>query len=269
MKTGAVIFAYNNDQIDYVSMAAWNARNIRRHWGLPTSLVTDYPRVELASRYQEFDNVIQLERPVPGSRYFDDFQTSVDWYNGNRPSVFNVTPYDRTIVLDADYVVATGWLNAAIESTMDFWCYREAYDITVNKRLLGSETFGEHQYPMSWATVMIFTKNNKTQFLFDSMQMIRSNWQHYRDLYKIQRPTYRNDIALSIALGLVDSSFKSLMSLGRMASILPEDTIEQLHQDHYQIGYERGGKKHYFYLQGFDFHAMGKQQLGEIVAASF
>lgn len=269
MKIGALIYAFNNDHIDYVSMAAWNARNIWRHLGITTSLVTDYPRVELADRYKEFANIMHLERPAPGRRYFEDYKTSVDWYNSNRPNAFEITPYDRTIVLDADYVVASSWLYNAIGSDIDFWCYRNAYDITINRRLDGSSTFGEHQYPMSWATVMIFNKSNRNQFLFDHMQMIRDKWQHYRDLYKIQRPTYRNDIALSIALSLVDGGSTMAPNLGPMASVMPEDKITQLDLDTYSVEFLRDGRLQFFNMNGWDFHAMGKQQLGEIVAASF
>jgi hypothetical protein len=43
MTTGAIIFAYNNEQTDYVAMAAWTAENIRRHLGIPVALVTDCP----------------------------------------------------------------------------------------------------------------------------------------------------------------------------------------------------------------------------------
>ena len=36
MTTGALIFARNNEQIDYESMARWSAKNIERHLGIPT-----------------------------------------------------------------------------------------------------------------------------------------------------------------------------------------------------------------------------------------
>ena len=41
MTTGALIFAFNNSDIDYVSMAAWSAGNIRRHLGIGTTVITD------------------------------------------------------------------------------------------------------------------------------------------------------------------------------------------------------------------------------------
>ena len=41
MTTGALIFARNNEQIDYEAMACWSAKNIERHLGIPTHIVTD------------------------------------------------------------------------------------------------------------------------------------------------------------------------------------------------------------------------------------
>ena len=41
MNTGALIFAFNNQETDYVAMAVWSAQNIRRHLNIPTSIVTD------------------------------------------------------------------------------------------------------------------------------------------------------------------------------------------------------------------------------------
>ena len=37
MTTGALIFAYNNDKINYVKMAAWTANNIKRHLKIPVA----------------------------------------------------------------------------------------------------------------------------------------------------------------------------------------------------------------------------------------
>ena len=41
MTAGALIFAFNNEQIDYVSMAKWSAKNIERHLGIPTRIITN------------------------------------------------------------------------------------------------------------------------------------------------------------------------------------------------------------------------------------
>ena len=41
MTQGALIFAFDNEEIDYVKLAAWNARNIHEHLKIPVAIVTD------------------------------------------------------------------------------------------------------------------------------------------------------------------------------------------------------------------------------------
>jgi hypothetical protein len=111
MTTGALIFAFNNAEIDYVTMAAWNASNIQRHLGIPTSLVTDCIDPDLKDTYDKFDRVIVVEKPRAGTRHFEDIGATVDWYNTNRMDAYTLTPYDQTLIIDADFVVANDVLN--------------------------------------------------------------------------------------------------------------------------------------------------------------
>ena len=268
MTTGALIFAFNNAEIDYVTMAAWNAGNIQRHVGIPTSLVTDRIDPDLTNVYDKFDRVIVVEKPQAGTRHFEDIGATVDWYNTNRMDAYTLTPYDQTLVVDADFVVANDVLTVSLTLDQDFQCFREAYDVTGTNDFTSLNTFGEHRFPMWWATVMLFKKSTAAQYIFDSMQMVRNNWQHYRDLYKIQRPTYRNDFALSIALGIYSGHTLKVDSIQhQMASALPQHRLQQLAKDEYRVEYSTDPKnKKYITLRGVNFHAMCKRDLGAIVA---
>ena len=71
MTQGVVMFAFNNEQIDYLAMAAWSAKNIRRHLNLPVCVITD---VTDTSRTVDFDQVVLTESPAAQQqRYFYDF----------------------------------------------------------------------------------------------------------------------------------------------------------------------------------------------------
>jgi hypothetical protein len=118
MTTGALIFAFNNNQIDYVAMAEWSAKNIQRHLGIPVSLVTD-----VDTDTAMFDQVIYTAiEESTNTRHFSDVGT-VTWHNLNRMDAYNLTPYDQTLVLDADYVVASNQLQAVLNSQEDFMCH--------------------------------------------------------------------------------------------------------------------------------------------------
>ena len=264
MTRGALIFAFNNEQTDYLEMAAWSAENIRRHLNIPVAVVTD--RADAASD-SRFDQVIQASPATGGTRYFEDYAKTVSWHNAGRTDAYNLSPWDHTLVLDADYIVADSDLNQLWDQA-DFMCHRLAFDMTGGKGYLDElNCFGQHRMPMWWATVMMFRRSNTAQFIFDCMNMVRDNWQHYRDLYGIQKATYRNDFALSIAIGIVSGhTFEVEEIPWPLASVLPSTQLEKLDQDHYRLEYKNANSKPYqMSFGGYSFHAMGKRYLGDIV----
>jgi hypothetical protein len=248
MTTGALIFARNNEQIDYEAMARWSSRNIERHLGIPTHVVVDDSRTD------------------SGSRHFADSGT-VTWHNTNRMDAYRLSPWDQTLVLDADYVVASDQLCSVLDCNEDFLAHRWAYDVTGCNTFEGLNYFGTVRMPQWWATVMMFRKSKQAELIFDSMQMIRDNWTHYRNLYKNTNATYRNDHALSIALGMVNGHTLNHAGIPwSLASLTPEHKLTQIDQDRYRVDFvNTEGKRRWLELRQ-DFHAMGKQQLGDIVA---
>jgi hypothetical protein len=250
MTTGALIFARNNEHTDYVAMARWSAKNIERHIGIPTHIVTDDSRTD------------------SGSRNFLDTGAGT-WHNTNRMDAYKLSPWDRTLVLDADYVVASDQLRSVLDSDQDFLAHRWAYDVTGCNNFEGLNYFGDVRMPMWWATVMVFNKSRQAELIFDTMAMVRDNWEHYRNIYKNNKPTYRNDHALSIALLVVNGHTLNHRAIPwQLASLTPEHRLTQLDQDRYRVDFvNTEGRPRWIELRQ-DFHAMGKQQLGDIVASS-
>lgn len=261
--TGALIFAFNNEHTDYLAMAAWSAKNIRKHLGIPVAVVTD---VRDASRNRAFDKVITATPSTGGTRYFADYEETVSWHNAGRADAYTLTPWDQTLVLDADYVVCSDMLKMALESDKDFLCFKNAFDVTGVNDFDGLNSFGDHRFPMWWATVMMFRKSPTAQYIFDTMNMIKQNWNHYRDIYHIGPSLYRNDYALSIALGLVSGHTLKVDSIPwEMPSVLPE---HELTHDGYQwvVKFKNSqAQNKSMSFAGIDFHAMGKKHLGAVI----
>ena len=266
MTTGALIFAFNNEQTDYIAMAGWSAERIRRHLKIPTAIVTDADPAD--RRLAAADQVINATPVSGGTRWFEDYQATVSWHNAGRTDSYSLTPWDQTLVLDADYVVCGNDLKTVIDSPQDFMCHRLAWDMTSTNDFDGLNYFGHNRMPMWWATVMMFRKSNTAQYIFDCMNMIRANWRHYKDLYHITGSNYRNDYALSIALGIVSGHTLQVDNIPfGLASVVPEHTLTQLDADYFEIGYTGSDKKpKSMGWHGMDFHAMGKKHLGDIVA---
>ena len=264
MTTGALILAFDNEQTDYIGMAAWSAERIRRHLKIPTAVITDCTDL---SRLTKFDQVIPADPVAGGVRFFDDYQKTLTWYNAGRVDAYTLTPWDQTLLLDADYVICSDQLTRVIDSTQDFLCHRMAWDITGINNFNGLNWFGNARMPMWWATVMMFRKSSAAEHIFDCMKMVKENWMHYKDLYHISGSNFRNDYALSIALGIESGHTLNVNNIPwNLASIISSYNLTQLDQDHFKIEYFDQDKLKTIDWQNMDFHAMCKRQLGDIVA---
>lgn len=270
MTTGALIFAFDNENTRYLDLAAWSAERVRRHLKIPVAVVTNCPeRADPA-----FDYVIHTDSGDANSKTFDDYGNQASWHNTRRTDAYALTPFEQTLVLDADFVVNSNVLAGYFDQPADFLCYKNAFSVgqVNNDSLTGYNTFGTHRFPMWWATVMLFRKSNTAAYIFDCMNMIRQNWKHYIDLYGIQSPMYRNDFALSIALGIVSGHTLNVDTFGiPMPTVLPTQRLKQTDADTWPdmwyFEWEDCGRNRSSMIAGLDFHAMCKRDLGEIVEA--
>lgn len=263
MTAGVVLFAYNNDQIDYVKLAEWSAERINRYLDLPVTLVTDHPNTS-----RVFDRVIDTATPASSGRYFDDYQQVVEWKNGNRSDAFALSPYDTTLVLDVDYIVGCSDLTQLTQTNLEFASPTTAYDVTGVNDFSSLNVFGKFKMPMTWATILFFRKTKTTEMIFETVQMVRQHWKHYCNLYQISKSNFRNDFAFAIALNLVyGHQARWPVVPWKLASINPEHTLTQINETKFQVRYvTAAGKPRYIELSNMDFHAMGKRSLGDIIA---
>jgi hypothetical protein len=261
MTQGAMIFALGRGAIDYVALARWSARRIQHWWQLPVTVVTDQSLDRTG-----FDHVIEIETTETGAtRWFEDLDGHVAWRNHDRCDAWHLSPYDRTVLVDADFVVASDGLRPIIALDR-FWCYQRAVAVGAGYQF---DTFGQHRHPLAWATVMAFGRDSESRYIFDAMRMIRDNWSHYRDLYHVDSRLFRNDFALSMALPLVNGHVQpELPRAGAMLNVLPEQRLRQQGPDQFEVDFRNSrGVLMRCVLDGQDFHAMCKSDLGEIVAA--
>jgi len=264
MTAGVVIFAYDNELIDYVAMAAWSARNIHRHLNLPVCVITD---VEHIPAQYEFDQVVVRSKQGQHLRYFSDFDGSATWYNQDRMSVYALSPWQQTLVLDADYVVASDQLLHLFEIKQDFLAHDHAHDVTGIEKFNQNNFMGTARLPMSWATVMLYRRSRTAELIFDAMTMIQRNWTHYTMLHGIDDATYRNDYALTMAQAIVNGhSVNGPAIPWSLVTVSTGFTVTQRTQDTYQINYNNVQGRPRFMIINQDFHAMCKRNLGAIVA---
>lgn len=263
MSRGIVLFAHNNGKTDYYRMAVYTAKRANRFLQLPVTIITDDETLSTADTTDyTFDNTITIEADRSNIR-----GKSV-WINKGRYVVYDLSPYTDTLVLDTDYMINSQRLLNTFDLPSDFVCYQKSNYILESKPNEIMSTQGLSTY---WATVMRFTKNNRTRDVFKMIEMIQNNYDHYSNLHKFMPYQYRNDYALTIALRTVNGHLDkreddipgTLIHAGHNLVIERIDDITYNIKSDITINSRT--RQQYIQVSGYDFHILNKNSFMELM----
>ena len=193
MTVGALLFAFDSE-IKYTKLAVECAKRIKHYLDIPVTLVTN---IKLDTNI--FENQILVTKPDgKNKRYWTDTGEVTSWYNFGRNSAIDLTPYDRTLLIDIDYIVNSDSLRSLLNCTQPFLCHQYVHNADLSKCQI--ITLGSKNTQMWWATVVVFDKSVFSQDVFDCWKMVEQNYKHYANLFGFDYNNFRNDFALSIAL---------------------------------------------------------------------
>lgn len=200
MSRGILIYAHNNETVDYVQLSCAAAKLAGTHLDLPVTLVTDVQSTQsTVSNYSKyFEQTVMVDQPHNQNKRIID-GVACSFLNSNRSSAWHVTPYDHTLVIDADYFVFTKKLNEYWDIDQSFMMAKSAdFFVDSIKGFLDNRTSG-NGLPLKWATTMMFKKNKESKMMFDLVDAIKENYHYFYSLYNFDSRMYRNDIAFTIA----------------------------------------------------------------------
>lgn len=276
MKKGALIFAHNNREVDYALMALISGGLVKKNLKIPVTLVSDESTIAwmkesgiFEKSLEVFESILTVEKPSYENKrkLYDgvDYDLMVPFANSNRTSAWDLTPYDKTLLIDSDYLIFSDRLNeywdiddVLISSSMN--------DITDHRKVgyldqYVSET-GVHLY---WATAVMFSKNEQSKAFFDMVSYVKENYSYYGDLFRFSTSQYRNDISFSVAKHILSGFETSLAtSLPPILTTLDKDVL-------YDV--DESGKMTFLIspnfdqnycaatLKGTDVHVMNKKSL--------
>jgi len=178
---GIVAFAVNTDATDYVSIAQQTLKLASHTLNLPHTLITE----DLIAKHI-----------YASTRYNVDTSEFVEWKNMGRNTAYELSPYDETIVIDADYLIQDCNLLKIFESSWDYTLMRTARSLNDEPM---PDLMGVHSLPYVWATVFAFRKTPRAKMFFDLVRRIQRNYHYYRELFKAESRIYRNDYAFAMA----------------------------------------------------------------------
>jgi len=266
MTQGAIIFAYNSATYNYYKMAEYTAKRINHFLNIPVSLVTDQNSLPKTSDYT-WDTVVTNDPDRTNGR------DGNVWINKGRYQAFEFSPYDETILLDADYIVNSNKLSNIFTVYDDFACHGTTNFLMY--RDLPKDRLSNISHDMLWATIVAFKKTKRAKQVFDCIEMIQKNYDHYANIHGFLNIPYRNDFALTLALRIVNGHCIltkdiipwNLTTIGLNTHIY-SDSNDKFNTKYTVMfdNWQRGKiKKEYISIDKLDFHLLDKDNVMELI----
>ena len=139
MTNGVVLFAFNNSDIDYIKQAIYCAKRVKKYLGLPVQLITDSAGY-MEDTYPFYNKYIDQVTfsPSPKSttkKFYDGIHTNykLEWKNGARDSAFDLSIFDKTLVIDTDLLISNDKLLKCFDFPDDFMIAKDYNLVNQNK----------------------------------------------------------------------------------------------------------------------------------------
>ena len=276
MTKGVVLIACNNSEIDYVKQANFLALRISKYMNLPTTLITDnLAYLEENYKNHNFEQVVEIPTTTQFSykKYFDGAfsKKQLEFKNTSRSSVYDLSPYDETLLLDTDFIISNDLLNQCFAQQKDLLLYKDAYDLANWRDPNEFAYISEIGPTFYWATCVFFRKTPSNKIFFDLISHIKENYNHYRNLYKLNTNVFRNDHAFSIAIhimnGYTENEFAGNMP-GNMFYTTDKDVLLTLDDDNFLVLVQKQQDSNEYIplrVKGSNLHIMNKYSLNRTI----
>ena len=266
MTRGVILFAFNSPKYNYYEMAKHTAKRVEHFLKLPVTLVTDDESMP-NNQYDLWDKVIKI---TPDKNNFRDWGM---WINKGRYMAYELSPYDETLLLDVDYVVNSDKLLTLFEIDSDFCCHNRTNFLMHPGA--PQELLSVYSYETLWATVVKFRKSERAEQIFNCLEMVQKNYDHYANIHNFIAGVYRNDYALTLALRIANghsvnpSDFINwdLVHVGKNTQVY-KNTEEEFNTEYTVMfdNWQRGKiRKEYITIKDMDFHLMNKDLFVEMI----
>jgi len=218
-----MMFAYNNEQLDYTQLGIVAAYAIKKHMpSYPVVLVTNQASIDHCNAVYgkemmdaAWDSIIITEPPnehnmrLHQDGAYNSF--NAQFTNTNKHDIYNLSPFDETILIDTDYICGNANLAMLFDGQHDVAMYRDAKNLCLEDPLPTEQWLHHAGIRMWWSTVVYWRKSNEAMHFFNIWSEVKKNWEYYRFLYKFPGLLYRTDYSASIAAhmcnGWQDSGF--------------------------------------------------------------
>jgi len=273
MTKGILIFAHNNEYVDYAKLALVSGSLAKKYLKMPISLVTDKHTLEWIKKSKidsdinnVFEQIIEVPPPVTNNNrhlYDGKDKSLVPFTNINRCSAYDLTPYDTTLLIDSDFLIFSDALNNYWDVCDDVLIAESVVD-AVGQHRLGhlDHHISDTGIKMRWATTVMFEKNEKTRRFFNLISYIKDEYEMFADLFRFNPLQYRNDISFSIAKHIMDGYTEAeTYHLPTLLTVLDRDILIDVKNKDLIFLFDEKNETLAGKIQGRDVHIMNKQSL--------
>ena len=232
---GIVFFAYNTPEIEYIKLAELTQKFSHKYFpSIPTALITDDGTWNYyQDRYNNdvFDQVIIVpceNKPNQRIHYDSPYHKFKNqFHNWNKHLIIEYTPFDKTLLIDVDYIFQNDDLNYVFNTDKAVILFNQAESLIGEPPYRSEQWLNKNGIPMWWSTVIYFNRNEKvTTLFFDLWRHIKENYSFYKFLYDLPGDLYRTDYCVSIATHILNG-FQS----GDLISAFPWPMINMSQKD--------------------------------------
>lgn len=215
--SGILLIAYNNGKIDYEKLALISARCVKLYMtNNHVTLLTDQPTFEALKKElppelaaKTFDHVIidnvtherntRTHRDSPWNEFTTQFN------NKNKHSIFNKSPYEKTLMIDVDYLIGNDTLDAIFNTDSEVAMYKQAISVRNYRPRIWEQKLHPDGIDMWWSTAVYWRSDSELAKLFFGVwEHVKENYNYYKWLYKFPGVLFRTDYAVSIAVHILN-----------------------------------------------------------------
>jgi hypothetical protein len=275
MTQGIILYAHNNRTVDYALMAVIAGGLAKKNLQVPVSLITDASTIAWMKESNifnqaesMFDHIIVVDRPTTDNqRRLHDGQDGqmIPFINTNRSTAYDLTPYDRTLLIDSDFFILSNSLGEYWDVDADVMLGNSINDIYDDSRLgYLDRHVSDTGVKMYWATTVMFSKNANAKLFFDTVNYIKENYSQFADVFRFDSRQFRNDIAFSVAKHILDGYQQDdTLSLPPVLSALDKDILNDVNGNTltFLVDYKLTNSYCAAAISNVDIHIMNKQSV--------
>lgn len=258
---GILAFAQGHD---FLKLAVIQLTQLRKFSDIAVAYIVDSATAD-TPEYQllKEQGAVLIEASVsPQNRNYD---LGADWKNLGRDTAYELSPFDKTLLVDVDYILqspaAIDLLDADLPLVCAHWhhCFDQDF-------ILDNPTIGAHGIAMLWATLLWFDKSPASEVIFKRWKEVLRFLKWRQEYYKFYSSLIRNDYALSIAVHeLEQETLKKIAKAPYSQMVIPPwCTYKMIDNDIVVTSTTTDRPAQIVNLSGVDFHALNKSNLLEV-----